>query len=111
MPHETRLCPRCNTNNTGIHSGHCNRCRYEVRYAINRAIVAEAKDRPCHDCGLYETAIMDFDHVPERGPKHFTIGNSLGGTTTQKVIAEITQCDVVCPNCHRRRTIARRGAA
>lgn len=52
---------------------------------------------------------MEFDHVPERGPKLFNVGGSRSGVSHIKMLAELAKCDVVCPNCHRRRTNERRG--
>lgn len=80
-----------------------------ARYARQRAMLAERRAVPCADCGLYEPAIMDFDHVPERGPKLFNISVGVRGLATLE--AELAKCDVVCPNCHRRRTIRRQEEA
>lgn len=71
-----------------------------------RAIIEEAKDRPCTDCGRrYPTCVMDLDHV--HGPKEFKVSEAVQlayGLTLQRVRAEIAKCDVVCANCHRIRT-------
>lgn len=62
---------------------------------------------PCHDCGkTYPPVIMEFDHVPERGPK---LGNITGIRSKEKALIEIAKCDVVCPTCHRIRTVTRAG--
>lgn len=62
------------------------------------------KARPCHDCGVtFPHYAMDFDHVPERGPKLFTIASNLG-RSIEVLEAEIAKCDLVCANCHRSRT-------
>lgn len=62
------------------------------------------KNRPCIDCGLkYPPECMDFDHV--RGKKLFTIGER---RRQSGLLAEIAKCDLVCANCHRIRTRARR---
>lgn len=72
-----------------------------------RAIIALARQQPCADCGLVEPEIMHFDHVPERGPVLFRISFSKANGSVGKLLAEIAKCDVVCPNCHERRTIRR----
>lgn len=65
------------------------------------------KNVPCHDCGKrYPPVVMDFDHVPERGPKLNSIGSI---RSKEKALAEIAKCDVVCPTCHRIRTVTRAG--
>lgn len=72
--------------------------------AENTEIVAEAKARPCADCGgTFPTCVMDFDHV--RGVKLFDIGaRSRVHVSKPKLLLEIAKCDVVCSNCHRIRT-------
>ena len=85
----------------------CKKCCIEyvtTRYDRNRAIINEAKDRPCMDCDVgYPPYVMDFDHV--RGTKRFTIGSDRGLTSNlDELRAEIAKCDVVCANCHRERT-------
>jgi len=80
---------------------------FQKRKAAIRKLVTEAKDRPCMDCGeRYPYYVMDLDHV--RGTKSFDL--SVAGrhmkslATVQK---EIDKCDVICANCHRKRTFNR----
>lgn len=51
---------------------------------------------------------MDFDHV--RGEKAFSIAVRYVHSL-DKLFAEIEKCDIVCANCHRIRTQARRKRA
>ena len=71
-----------------------------------RAIIAEAKNQPCSDCGgRFPTCVMDQDHV--RGEKKFKVSEAVQrayGLTLDRVRTEIAKCDVVCANCHRVRT-------
>ena len=53
------------------------------------------------DCGETDPLVLEFDH---RGDKLFSIGSELSRRNWQSVLAEIDKCDVVCSNCHRRRT-------
>ena len=64
------------------------------------------KVNPCVDCdGHFPPECMDFDHV--RGHKEFNVGN--GKLMSQeKLQREIDKCDLVCSNCHRVRTRARK---
>jgi hypothetical protein len=68
------------------------------------------ESEPCTDCGkYYPHYMMEFDHILERGPKLFCICACqvffCGAKTTQK---EVEKCDLVCANCHRKRTWERR---
>lgn len=61
----------------------------------------------CKDCGeKYPSWVMDFDHL---GDKEFTIAaHRLATSSLEKVKQEVAKCDVVCANCHRDRTHARK---
>ena len=52
--------------------------------------------------------VLEFDHT---GPKSFNIGKGLRDRNWQSVLDEIGRCEVVCANCHRRRTASRGGFA
>lgn len=61
---------------------------------------------PCVDCGENDPLVLDFDHLRD---KEFTIGHELITRAWESVLAEIEKCEVVCANCHRRRTAERAG--
>lgn len=62
---------------------------------------------PCLDCGKhFHPHAMDFDHVPERGPKMFGMYHG-HYQSWDDLHAEIAKCDVICSNCHRIRTKSR----
>lgn len=74
--------------------------------AARRAKLQALKAGPCVDCGdTFPPECMDFDHV--RGEKVANVG-SLTTFSNVKLMAEIAKCDLVCANCHRIRTQARR---
>ena len=82
------------------------RARKRILYARNTAYAAAAKNRPCTDCGgEYPHYVMEFDHC--RGTKSFNISGA--ATRSLAVLeAEIAKCDVICANCHCKRTYKRR---
>lgn len=70
----------------------------------NREVVRKLKDAPCVDCGIrYPDYVMQFDHIPERGPKLGEINRLVCGSL-KRLLAEIEKCEVVCANCHYTRT-------
>ncbi len=75
----------------------------------NRKIVTEyLKQHPCCDCGEADIFVLEFDHV--LGDKHDNISAMVRHRSSVEVIMrEIHKCEVVCANCHRRRT-AKRGS-
>lgn len=65
---------------------------------------------PCTDCNETDPLVLEFDHVPERGEKRLRVGNAYKWTPKRlpELLAEIQKCEVVCANCHKRRTELRR---
>jgi hypothetical protein len=68
-------------------------------------LVAFLMEHPCMDCGEPDPLVLEFDHLED---KEFGIAKGLRDRNWQSVLDEMAKCDVVCANCHRRRT-ARRG--
>jgi hypothetical protein len=112
----------------GQRDNYCRPCRAEYHhehYVANRArYIDNARRRaqalaleraaylieyfrtwPCADCGESDPIVLEFDH---RGDKLFTISGAIRDRNWQSVLDEIAKCDVVCANCHRRRTARQR---
>lgn len=68
-------------------------------------LVSFLREHPCVDCGETDPVVLEFDHLRD---KEFGIGQGIRDRAWQSVLSEMDKCDVVCANCHRRRT-ARRG--
>jgi hypothetical protein len=66
------------------------------------------RKRPCADCGETDPLVLEFDHV---GDKRFNIAKGIRDLPWPTVLDEIARCEVVCANCHRRRTAHRAGFA
>ena len=62
---------------------------------------------PCLDCGETDPVVLEFDHLRD---KLFSVGQQLTRRSWASILAEMEKCEVVCANCHRRRTARRRGA-
>ncbi len=79
--------------------------RRRKRIARNRAMIRALKDQPCADCGIaFPPEAMDFDHI---GPKRSEISRLVYDSATDVLRAEAAECEVVCANCHRIRTVRR----
>jgi hypothetical protein len=108
----------------------CRPCRSaygKEHYAANRAVYIEQarvqkqrlqlertrylleyfETHPCLDCGETDPVVLEFDHLRD---KRFSVGQELVRRAWSSILAEIEKCDVVCANCHRRRTARRRGS-
>jgi hypothetical protein len=71
-----------------------------------RFLVEFLRERPCIDCGESDPVVLEFDHLAD---KEFAISAGLRGRKWEDVLREIDKCEVVCANCHRRRTAHRGG--
>ena len=72
-------------------------------------IIAYLLGHPCIDCGESDIVVLEFDHV--RGSKRKELATLvLDGVSLETLKEEIAKCDVVCANCHRRRTAKRLGS-
>lgn len=68
------------------------------------------RNHPCVDCGETDIVVLEFDHV--RGEKYKNVSLIAGCSSgLQTLISEIEKCEVVCANCHRKRTAMRSGWA
>ena len=61
----------------------------------------------CVDCGEPDPVILEFDHLRD---KSFDVAQALPYRSWKSILAEIAKCEVVCANCHRRRTGRRPGS-
>lgn len=65
------------------------------------------KSHPCEDCGETDPVVLEFDHLSN---KEFGIAQAARtGYGWNRILVEIQKCEVVCSNCHRRRTAKRSG--
>jgi hypothetical protein len=83
------------------------RFKRKERIRRTRYLLAYFASNPCVDCGETDPVVLEFDHLRD---KEFNVSQRLEYRNWQKVLEEIEKCDVVCANCHRRRTLTRRGA-
>jgi hypothetical protein len=104
----------------------CNRARSRRYYAENgelhkknvrevskkliarnqRYVIEYLNEHPCFDCGENDIIVLEFDHA--RGVKVANVSRLIQDAySLKKLKEEIDKCDVVCANCHRRRTYSR----
>jgi hypothetical protein len=135
-PAGTRRCSRCQQElPTGLFNRHpsglqwycrpCFRSYYEDDRSHHQARSSALKERrvdqarafvtgyltehACTDCDVHDPVILEFDHV---GAKSRAISDMVcRGTAVDRIRAEVAKCEVVCANCHRRRTARRAGWA
>ena len=106
----------CRPCSAAYHREHylANKQRYVDQAAVRRKALVWERMRflvdffashPCVDCGEEDPLVLEFDHLRD---KEFTISQALYDRGWGSIYEEIAKCDVVCANCHRRRTAHRR---
>jgi len=84
-----------------------NRARQKRKLRNYEFIKKYFSSHPCVDCGETDPIVLDFDHLRD---KQHTLSDLIrGGSPIEKIKSEIEKCEVVCANCHRKRT-AKRGS-
>lgn len=73
----------------------------------NKEKIKKLKETPCADCGIqYPYYVMDFDHLKD---KEWNVSRGVNnGKTWTALCKEIEKCEIVCANCHRKRTYERK---
>lgn len=61
--------------------------------------------RSCADCGEDDWVVLEFDHLRDKSAGVAEL--VAGGYRWESVLEEIEKCEVVCANCHHRRTYDR----
>jgi hypothetical protein len=71
----------------------------------NKTLLLEyLKDKKCKDCPETDAVVLEFDHLRD---KEESVSILIRLASWQTVLKEIEKCDIVCANCHRRRTYKR----
>jgi hypothetical protein len=107
--HWCRECFRVYFRERGDKHREQSRAAYKRRRQAGRQIVREHLEaHPCTDCGETEIFVLELDHI--RGEKRGAVTHLVaGGARAETVRGELDLCEVVCVNCHRRRTALRAG--
>lgn len=73
------------------------------RSKIRQKMCEYLSTHPCMDCGEIDIVVLEFDHLSDK------LSNiaSLMTYSWRAISEEIKKCEVVCANCHRRRTAKR----
>ena len=62
-------------------------------------------EHPCVDCGEGDPVVLEFDHLRDKVANVSKMANL--SRPWAAILEEISKCEVVCANCHRRRTAER----
>ncbi len=72
------------------------------RKAVSTVLAKYLLEHPCARCGEEDIVVLDFHHV--RG-KSFSISHAYDKhVSIEELFEEISKCQILCSNCHRRKT-------
>jgi hypothetical protein len=101
-------CRQCNAAWHAANRAHHNaliRARnLRLRADNQQKLMEYLREHPCVDCGEPDVRVLEFDHLRD---KVGDISVLVRNWVWERVLEEIAKCDVLCANCHRRRTLAR----
>ena len=103
----------CRECNKAYHHAHWERHMAQIKARRKRQrevarafIVSYLRLHPCVDCGESDIVVLEFDHLRD---KTSNVSYLISTGEIPRIKEEIAKCDVVCANCHRRRTSERGG--
>src|SRR5438874_2354204 len=62
------------------------------------------RNAECTHCGIRDVVVLEFDHREPQDKRDDISNLVLRAYSWSTIAKEIAKCDVVCANCHRRRT-------
>jgi hypothetical protein len=108
------VCRKCNRNRSRKYYSDNKEKHKKIVYQIKSSIISRNQiyvwewllKNPCVDCGETDIVALEFDHLKD---KDKCISKSVAnGFSIKRLRKEMDKCEVVCSNCHRKRT-AKRG--
>ena len=87
--------------NKAAHNAQIHARNKRVAKVMQERLLAYLREHPCVDCGEDDVLVLEFDHLRD---KTHNIAYLIRCGSWERVLEEIAKCDVVCANCHRRRT-------
>jgi hypothetical protein len=90
-----------------LHLSQVEASRNARRQKAREYVLERLRNEPCVDCGEDDAVVLEFDHLTEKAREVAALVS--GAAPLALIEVEIAKCEVVCCNCHRRRTYRRRG--
>ena len=91
---------------------------YRERARVSRArlkrhnqieLIKYMRDKACIECSENDIRVLEFDHI-EPSKKSFGIAWAINnGKPWDAILSEIEKCQILCANCHKKRTAIQYG--
>lgn len=76
----------------------------EYKEEVQSYLISYLKEHTCVRCPETDIVVLDFDHINPEG-KEFSISAGIRSKLKiGRIKVEIEKCQVLCANCHRRKT-------
>lgn len=76
----------------------------KLRTEYRTNMLAYMSDKTCATCGESDIRVLEFDHLDSKN-KLFTVSQAVPlGYNWKAVLIEIKKCQILCSNCHKKRT-------
>ncbi len=83
--------------------------RAKVKRNLQINLMAYLEDKACRICGESDIRTLEFDHL-DSTTKRFGIATAItDGRKWSDVLEEIERCQILCANCHKKRTATQYG--
>lgn len=80
----------------------------DMKNRNHKYILEYLKNHPCVVCGEDDPIVLDFDHLKDKTAS--VTQAVIDKWSLQKIDNEIKKCQVLCANCHRRKTAKERNS-
>jgi hypothetical protein len=78
--------------------------RQKTKNELRAKMIEFLKNEKCVDCGEEDIVTFEFDHKDVKEKSH-NISTMIGDCFSwDKILEEISKCDIRCANCHRKKT-------
>lgn len=83
--------------------------RAKIKRTLQTALVTYLEDKTCEICNESDIRVLEFDHL-DSTTKRFGIAKAItDGMRWSDILQEIEHCQILCANCHKKRTAAQYG--
>lgn len=78
--------------------------RERLRSEFRTNMLAYLSNKACIECGEADMRVLEMDHI-DPAQKKFSVSQAVKlGYSWQEVLEELKKCQILCANCHKRRT-------